>query len=53
MARPIKATPVLSREDYNAFLKHLKENENKKVAFSFKVIDSKTSEKIINDGPKW
>jgi hypothetical protein len=53
MARPIKATPVLSREDYNEFLKHLKENENKKTEFSFKEIDSKTRGKIIKEGPKW
>jgi hypothetical protein len=53
MARPIKATPVLSREEYYDFLKQIEKNENKKEKYSCKKIDSKTMEKIINDGPKW
>jgi hypothetical protein len=53
MARPIKATPVLSRRDYDKFMETLKENENKKVSFSSKPIDPKTREKIIDDGPRW
>jgi len=53
MARPIQATPQLSVEDSYKFLVSLKENENKKQVISFKPIDSKVKEKIINEGPKW
>ena len=53
MARPIKATPVLSGEAISIFLNQLNENENKTVSFTEYMIDKQVLLKLQAFGPRW
>jgi hypothetical protein len=53
MARPIKATPVLSLESYNKFMGELKKEEGKRIKLETKKISKETEEKLENHGPRW
>jgi len=53
MSRPIKATPVLSQEDYYKLLEDLKNDEGKKIKIEVKKITPEVEERIRLEGPRW
>lgn len=53
MSRPIKATPVLSQEDYCRLLQDLKDDEAKRIKIEAKKITPETEDMILKHGPRW
>jgi hypothetical protein len=53
MARPIKATPVLSLDAYDEFISELEKDEGKKIKIEKKNISQTIEKRLENNGPKW